>query len=283
VKVELAVAQFINSGCKGGYRMKYSKRIIMMLFTITALTALSGCGGGADQGQNTDDMATATPSTATNTYLLTEDNYGVQNATFMSATNRNGLFVMRAAIADSMTDPDFSTVFRIDIVQPAQIGGPGSYAVGAAGSPVEILFFNGHRSTLLNTASGIVTFTSYGVCSGDVVAGSFQVTVEDQNSGTVPRPTYSIKGSFRFIVNTYGALVPTLSPVPAGAAGNYNTKCASCHALGSLDPGSAGSAPDLALKGGDLPAHFAAGVPGHKEITLTAEELQNLKILLNAS
>jgi hypothetical protein len=263
--------------------MKYFNRFIMMLCTITALTALSGCGGGADQGQNTREMSTATQSTATNTYLLTEDSYGLQNATFMSATNSNGLFVMRAAIADSMTDPDFTTVFRIDIVQPAQIAGPGSYSVGVAGSPVEILFFNGHRSTLLNTVSGIVTFTSYGVHSGDVVAGSFHVAVEDQNSGNVPKPTYSIKGSFRFFINTYGALVPTLSPVPSEAMGNYNIKCASCHALGSIDPGSAGGAPDLALKGGELPARFTAGELGHKEITLTAEELQNLKVLLNAS
>jgi hypothetical protein len=263
--------------------MKSTKKIFVMLCTITALTALGGCGGKSDEGQNIGETLSAAQSTASNSYLLTEDNYGLQNATFMSATNSNGLFVMRAAIADSMTDPDFSTLFRIDIVQPAQIAGPGSYTVGAVGSPVEILFFNGHRSTLLNTASGIVTFTSYGVYSGDVVAGSFQVVVEDQNSGTVPWPTYSIKGSFRFVINTYGALVPTLSPVPAAAAGNYNTECASCHALGSLDPGSAGGAPDLALKGGELPARFAAGVPGHKGITLTAEELQNLKILLNAS
>jgi hypothetical protein len=263
--------------------MKYYKWIIMMLCTIIALTTLSGCGGGSKDGQNSGEMATATQSTVTNTYLLTEDSYGLQNATFMSATNRNGLFVMRAAIADGMTDPNFLTVFRIDIVQPARIAGPGSYSLVTAGSPVEILFFNGHRSTLLNTVSGTVTFTSYGVNSGDVVAGNFQVEVLDQNSGTVPRPTYSIKGSFRFVINTYGALVPNLSPVPAEAMGNYNTKCASCHALGSHDPGSAGSAPDLALRGGELPAHFAAGEPGHKGINLTAEELQNLKILLNAS
>jgi hypothetical protein len=263
--------------------MKYSMRIIMILCSLTALSVFSGCGGKSDEGQNPGDTVSVTQPTATNRYLLTEDNYGLQNATFMSATNSNGVFVMRAAIADSMTDPYFTTVFRIDIVQPAQITGPGFYTVGAAGSPVEILFFNGHRSTMLNTVSGTVTFTSYGVHSGDVVAGSFQVVVEDQNSGTLPKPTYSIKGNFHFVINTYGALVPTLSPVPAGAAGLYNTKCASCHALGSLDPSSAGSAPDLALKGGELPGRFAAGEPGHKEITLNAEEIQKLKILLNAS
>jgi hypothetical protein len=189
---------------------------------------------------------------------------------------------MRAAIAGSMVDPNFSTVFRIDIVQSEQIVGPGSYTLGVSGSPVEILFFNGHRSSLLNTVSGSITFTSYGVKSGDVVAGNFETVVEDQNPDAVPRPTYAFKGSFHFVVNTHGALVPTLSPVPAGATGNYNEKCASCHALGSLDYSSAGGAPDLALEGGRVPGKFTADVPGHNGITLNAEAIQGLKVLLNA-
>src|SRR5208337_3044528 len=103
---------------------------------------------------------------------------------------------------------------------------------------VGILFFNGHRSTLLNTISGTIRFTSYGAKTGNVVAGSFAVVVQDQNS--ISRPTYPVKGNFRFVVNTSGVLMPTPTPVPAAASGEYNAKCAYCHALGSFDRSSAG-------------------------------------------
>lgn len=263
--------------------MKNSISIIMILCATTALSILGGCGSGGGGSQGTVTTTPSNPTVANNTYSLSEDAYGLQKATFMSATNNNGAFVMRAAIADNMTDPDFRTVFRIDIVQPQLINGPGTYAIGSSGSPVEILFFNGHQSTLLNTASGTITFTSYGVNPGAVVSGSFEAVVEDQNSDHDPIPTYPVKGSFNFVVNTSGSLVPTPIPVPVAAAGYYNGKCASCHSLGSLDPMSAGGAPDLALEGGEIPDHFTAGQPGHKAITLTAEEINDLKILLNAN
>lgn len=262
--------------------MKYTNRIITIFCSIIALSAFSGCGGGSGEGQNAGVTVSSTHSMATNTYLLTEDTYGLQNATYMSATNSNGLFILRVAIADSMTDPDFSTVFRIDIVQPAQIGGPGSHALGVPGSPVELLFFNGHRSSMLNTVSGSITFSSFGVNSGDVVAGNFEAVVIDQGSNTVPMPTYTVKGSFHFGVNTHGAIEPSPSPVPAGATVHYNDNCASCHALGSLDPSSAGGAPDLALEGGEVPGQFTAEVPGHNGITLNVQAIQGLKVLLNA-
>jgi hypothetical protein len=262
--------------------MHYTNRVFMIFCAIIALSAFSGCGGKSDEGQNAGGTVSSTQSAATNTYLLTEDSYGLQNATYMSASNSNGLFVLRAAIADSMTDPHFSTVFRIDIIQAAQIGKDVSYPLGIPGSPVEILFFNGHRSSLLNTVSGSITFSYYGVNSGAKVAANFQAVFEDQNSDAVPRPTYSVKGSFHFVVNTHGALVPTLSPVPAAATVQYNAKCASCHALGSLDPSSAGGAPDLSLEGGEVPGKFTADVPGHNGITLNAETIHGLQVLLNA-
>jgi hypothetical protein len=283
VKTKISAIRVIHFGLKGGYKMKYSNRIIMIFFAITALAAFSGCGGGSGGGQSAGVTVPSTPSATTSTYQLSEDSYGLQNATFMSATNSNGSFVMRAAIAESMTDPSFTSVFRIDVVQPQLISGPGTYVVGTANSPVVILFPNGHRSFLLNTVSGSITFTSYGVHTGDVVAGNFQVMVEDQNFNDDPRPTYPVSGNFSFVVNTSGALVPTPVPVPAGAAGSYDAKCASCHALGSYDTTSTENSPDLALHGGNIPDHFTAGVPGHNGITLTAQEIHDLKILLNAN
>jgi hypothetical protein len=278
---------------KGGETMKNIVRIIMICCALTTHFALSGCGSGGSGGaQNAGvsfppaSLSSSPAVSAENSYSLTEDTYGLQNATFMSANGSNGSFVLRAAIANNMTDPNFTTVFRIDIQQPSSISGNRTYSIGgnnASGPlfPGDILFFNGHKSSLLNTISGTVTFTSYGTNSGDVVSGSFAVLVEDQNSAT--RPVYSVKGNFTFVLNTYGVLVPTPSPVPAAASGEYNTKCASCHALGGYDPSSTGGAPDLALKGGEIAGKFTAGVAGHNNITLSASEISDLKVLLNAN
>ena len=272
--------------------MKNSIRILMILCALATHLALNGCGGGgSDESGNAvvtgssesavvmessdNAVASVSANNARNSYLLTQDSYGLQNATFMSATNSNGLFVLRAAIASKMTDPNFTTVFRIDIMK---INGPGTYAVGVPNAKVGILFFNGHRSTLLNTISGTVRFTSYGAKSGNVVAGSFAVVVQDQNS--ISRPTYPVKGNFRFVVNSSGVLMPTPTPVPAAASGEYNAKCGYCHALGSFDRSSAGGAPDLALKGGEIAGKFAAG---HYNLTLSTSEMSDLKVLLNAN
>lgn len=272
--------------------MKNSIRIIMILCAIVTHLALNGCGGGGSEEsgnavvtessdsavvmESSDNaMASASSKKAGNSYLLTEDTYGLQNATFMSATNSNGLFVLRAAIASNMTDPNFTTVFRIDILKIRRCG---SYAVGVPNAKVGILFFNGHRSTLLNTISGTIKFTSYGAKSGNVVAGSFAVVVQDQNS--ISRPTYPVTGNFRFVVNSSGVLMPTPTPVPAAASGEYNTKCGYCHALGNLDRSSAGGAPDLTLKGGEIDGKFAAG---HNNLTLSPSEMRDLKVLLNAN
>jgi len=283
-----------------------SIRIIMILCVFATHLALNGCGDGgsgetgnatvtesADNAGATESLesagvmessdfagARASSDSAGNSYLLTKDAYGMQHATFMSATNSNGLFVLRAAIADKMTDPNFTSVFRIDILKPQQISGPGSYGIGGHNPKVGILFFNGHRSTLLNTVSGNITFTRYGAKSGNVVAGSFAVLIEDQNSNS--RPTYSVKGTFRFVVNSSGVLMPTPSPVPAMASEVYNSKCASCHALGAYDPYNTGGAPDLALKGGEIGDKFA-GISAHNNITLSASEMSDLKVLLIAS
>ena len=262
--------------------MKNIIGIIMICCALTIQFALSGCGSGGSGGAQSSGVTPSVPVTAVNSYSLTED-YGLQKATFMSATNDNGVFAMRAAIANSMTDPNFTDVFRIDILQPSSISRNSTYSIGGNGPQFsgDILFFNGHKSSLLNTVSGSITFTSYGTNSGDVVAGSFAVQVEDQNSAT--RPVYSVKGNFNFVLNTAGVLVPTPSPVPVAASGEYNAKCASCHALGSFDPSSAGGAPDLALKGGEIAGRFTADVPGHNSITLSAIEMNDLKVLLNAN
>lgn len=278
--------------------MRNRKRIALFLGALCVHVMLSGCGGGgSDQGAQNAGVTTPSSSLAEagapafdnthNYYSLADDTYGLQNATFLAATRSDSTIVLRAALATGLTDPNFSTVFRIDLLQPAQVSSFGTYAIGSSGAnlpafPGEIIFFNGHKSTLLNTTAGTITFTSYGRNSGDLIAGSFSVQVEDDNFAGVPRPSYLVKGEFSFVLDASGAIVPTPSPVPAAAAGIYDAKCAGCHALGSYD-GSANGAPDLALKGGEIAGKFTAGQPGHDGIVLSASEMRDLQILLNAN
>lgn len=246
---------------------------------------LAGCGGGGGEG-SAAALSSSSPGGAPGSYVVTEDGYGLQNATFLVASRTGSTLVMRAAIASGMTDPNFRTVIRIDISQPSSIV-PGSYSVGdGAGQlpafPGEINVFNGHPSSALTTSAGTITFTSYGASSGDVIAGSFEVAIEDRNFPAVTPPSYPIKVAFRHVLNTSGAIVPTPSPVPAGASSVYDANCASCHTLGGYHQ-AGGGGPDIALRGGELTGMFTAGTPGHKNITLTAAEISDLRVLLNAN
>uniref|UniRef100_UPI0037870B45 Lipoprotein cytochrome c n=1 Tax=Geobacter sulfurreducens (strain ATCC 51573 / DSM 12127 / PCA) TaxID=243231 RepID=UPI0037870B45 len=61
----------------------------------------------------------------------------------------------------------------------------------------------------------------------------------------------------------------------------YDSRCASCHRLGTYD--ASGSAPNLSRAGTKIDGKFTAGVSGHKGITLTAADLANLKTFVNAN
>jgi hypothetical protein len=173
---------------------------------------VSGCGSGGS-GTSSPPASAFTPSPPTvskNFYTLSEDTFGLKNANLIAATNENGVFTLRVAIAESLTDPNFTDVFRINILQPAQIAATGSYSIGKnAGStisPCEILYFNGEKSSQLDTISGTITFTSYGVNTGDLVAGTFSAQIEDAGSPAEENPVYTIIGNFSFVVNMHDAL-----------------------------------------------------------------------------
>ena len=264
------------------------KRAIARTVCSTVLImALAGCGGGGGGGSLPEgSSATSHPTPGVNSVTVTEDSYGLQNPTYLTSNHGDGIFVMRAAIASADTDPNFRTLFRIDVFSPAAIDRNGTYRIGDGGSglpgfPGEILFFNGHQSTLLCTVEGTVTFTDFGTNTGDLIAGNFVVSVADGYSAITPQPLYSVKASFSFTLDSSGPVVPMMSPIPAGSLTCYTTKCSSCHALGTLDP-VAESAPELSLKGGLIEGMFTAGVTGHQGIKLTASEISDMKVLLNA-
>jgi hypothetical protein len=257
---------------------------------ISLALLFAGCGGGgggsAPAAVNSVDPGPPV-QTANASFAITGDDYGVQNATYLAATKSSNGLVLRAAIASSMTDPSFQTVSRIDIPNPGAVAAGVTYALGTAkgGAPAfpgTVYFFNGHASTLLQTAGGSITFTSYGSNPGDLVSGSFTAVIVDGNDSATPKASYSVAANFSFTAGAFGPILPAPVPVPAAAGSVYSANCASCHTLGTLDT-APGVGPELALKGGKLNALFSAGAAGHQGVLLTASDLSAVKILLNAN
>lgn len=256
---------------------------------------LAGCGGGSGSGGGaptavnsagtTSSAPLAQAQAAASSFAITADDYGMENATYLSATSSVNGIALRAAVASSMTDPNYQTVSRIDLSDPSALSAGRTYSLGTATAsapafPGNVYFFNGHQSTMLQTVGGTITFDSVGSSPGQTISGSFTAQVVD--GGASAKASYTIAASFSFTTGSFGPVLPAPTPVPAAAAGLYAANCASCHTLGSLNPSQvAGS--DLSLKGGELNTLFAAGVAGHKGITLAGSELSALKILLNVN
>jgi hypothetical protein len=206
-------AGFIVRAEKGGKTMNNFIRIIMICCALTTHFALSGCGSGGSGGaQNAGvtfspiSLSSSPAVSAENSYSLTGD-FVFPKATFMMATNSGGVFVLRVAVADKMTVDNPADIFRINILLPYQIKINSPYSLGGNNmnkpqAPVEIIFYNCQKSSLLNTISGSITFTSYSEKSGELVAGNFEVVIEEGNSG----PSYPVQGSFNFVVNSSGPI-----------------------------------------------------------------------------
>jgi hypothetical protein len=192
--------------------MNYSRFLSALCIAVTCF-AVNGCGsGGTGDGSVQATSDTPAPAMAAkNSFVLTQDTLRLKSANFMAATNENGVFTLRTAIAYSMNDPDFVDVIRIDLLKPEQIYAPRTYMVGENGnstiSPCDIIVFNGEKSTLLNTVGGTVSFSSFGMNTGDLVAGNFAVQVEDDGSALDVKPVHTISGTFSFVLNMPEAIL----------------------------------------------------------------------------
>ena len=78
--------------------MRNGFQIFMVLCAICVHVVLSGCGGSGSGpvAQNSGAISPPPAESAGNSYALTEDTYGLQNVTFMSATRSDASIVLRA-------------------------------------------------------------------------------------------------------------------------------------------------------------------------------------------
>ena len=232
------------------------------------------------------DNAPAQSPVAANAFAVTGDSYGMQNPTYLASTKSTLGIVLRTALATSMTDPNFKTVSRIDIAPGAAITPAVVYSLGSATAanpafPGNLYFLNGHPSTLLSTVDGTISFSSFGAVTGGRITGSFNAIIEDGNDSATPKARYSIAANFDFTTDSFGPITPAAPATTQAASASYDANCASCHSLGSYD--TTGSAGDLALKGGKLGTLFSADQPSHQGLSLSANDIGALKVLLNSN
>lgn len=207
------------SQIKQGMRIqRFLARAVLAAIVSLAPLAMSGCGGGGG------DVAATPPAVATtgvvtaappqgveegNYFTVTSDNYQMVTPTFLYSTNNDSFWSIQANVATRATDIDSVSVCRIDIPKTAA-GMPElnqSFAIEEGSSlqkfPGSFLVFNGEKSVRKKVERGTISFTPDSSASGKVT-GTFEVTLTDYDSDVLPAPQYQLKGSFRFVMGSYG-------------------------------------------------------------------------------
>jgi hypothetical protein len=252
------------------------------------LLFVASCGGGSSASNTTTGTETAT-AMVSNHLTITHDEYGLLAPNFYYSTDNASFWSIQAAVAKDVYDENFKCVIRIDIpkthdgTMPSIIGKTFSIADDPQYEkfPGEFYVFNGHKSVYKKVEQGTISFTPASAASSSVT-GTFDVIMTDYDSTLVPRPQYRLSGSFNFNMDTYGPADPLPSEVyPVLGRETYDLNCASCHSLGEYNT-TAKLASDLSMRGGELPTTYGSW-PYHPSIPLTAEEMDALRIFLNAS
>ncbi|HTG01812.1 MAG TPA: hypothetical protein VK654_14620 [Nitrospirota bacterium] len=217
----------IEEGYAEPRQIRHGMRLQQMLQTAVLVAMLSigtmACGGGGGGGapQGVASAATTTSQSASdtqhyaNSWVVTLDEYGLQKPTFYYSTCNDAFWSIQANIAESVWDPNFKTIMRIDILRSETNGVPNiggkSYSIEAQGLyekfPGEFLVFNGQRSVLKKVESGTLSFSPASSLDGDII-GEFDVVLTDYDSPTTPAPQYHLQGTFDFRMGTYGPAGP---------------------------------------------------------------------------
>ncbi|MBK5274819.1 MAG: hypothetical protein JJE30_07190 [Desulfuromonadales bacterium] len=213
----------VEDGYAAPHHVSHGIRLQQSLITaaLAAILAcggltLAGCGsGGGSAGggvSQVEKLPNEAGKTLTNSYLtVTSDDYNLAAPNFYYSTVNESFWSIQANIAKNLLDIDTRCVIRIDV--PKINGGwPHLNTVFSiednpqfAKFPGQILVFNGSPSTMSKVEQGTITFTPDSV-SSDHVSGSFDVTMTDYASETVPLPRHHMKGAFNFKMGEYGPI-----------------------------------------------------------------------------
>lgn len=192
--------------------------VLAAVLSLSALT-MSGCGSGGETAATAPVVSSVgvTPSPATpqavsqDYFTVSDDGYGLIKPDFYYSGDNDQFWTIQANVARSVTDINTVCVYRIDIPK----GGTALPSLNRTFSiqdgtgfdkfPGGFLVMNGQKSTMKKVESGLITFTPDSTASGRV-SGTFEVTLTDYDANTLPAPQYQLKGSFNFVMGTYGPI-----------------------------------------------------------------------------
>jgi hypothetical protein len=184
-------------------RQRLVTAVLAAILAFSELT-LSGCGSGGG------GAVAASGQEATTGYLkVTSDDYTLKTPTFFYSTVCESFWSIQANIARYVQDIDTRCIVRIDV---SKIDGnwPNLNKVFSIEAnpqyekfPGTVLVFNGSESTMNKVEHGIISFTPDSVTT-EHVNGTFEVTVTDYGSKSLPLPQYHLKGNFIFKMGEYG-------------------------------------------------------------------------------
>lgn len=213
---------------KHGIRLQHMLQTAALV-AILSLGSLTACGGGGGSAPASPEQSTSTGATTTaqpagetqeyaNSWIMTQDDYGLLKPTFYYSTSNEAFWSIQANIAENVWDPNFRTIMRIDILKSGSsvpnIGGK-TYSIENYGLyekfPGDFLVFNGEKSVLKKVESGVISFTPASTLDGDII-GTFDVLLTDYDTDIVPALKYRLQGSFNVRMGTYGPASPSPAP-----------------------------------------------------------------------
>lgn len=223
VLIEEGYAQ--PSQIRHGIRLQnlFMSSVLAAVLSLATVT-MSGCGGGgggdtdkpaaaSTVGVNVAPVAPAAPAAVVeagiNYFTMTEDHYGLEQPNFYYSTDNPSFWSIQANIAKSATDIDSVSVYRMDIPKNGQPAPPLNKTFSIEeGTPYEKFpgtfhVFNGEKSVQRKVERGTISFTPDSVAARRVT-GTFDIVVTDYDAALTPAPEYRLKGSFNFVMGTYG-------------------------------------------------------------------------------
>ena len=154
----------------------------LILFSLLSVLLLAGCGSGSGspdsvaQSDVTNSYSLSMPRTVA--LSIASDTYGLQEPTWLGATDDAIGLVLRAELISGEEEMWFGTnVFRVDC--PAGVT-PGTYDLGETDSPCSLTIANGQWSSNVRTIAGSLTIDAV----GDWFSGSLEAVIADYDIST---------------------------------------------------------------------------------------------------
>jgi hypothetical protein len=207
----------IEEGYAQPHHVKQGIRLQHMLIAAVLaalLTACGGSGGGSNAGINIASAPTNTSessvSVSSNYFEISSSDFNILKPDFYYSTDNVRFWSIQAAVARDVWDDNYQCIVRIDIQKTETGEMPAinkTFSIEASDLyeqfPGTFLVFNGAKSTNKKVEQGILSFTPDSTADG-LVRGSFDVTLTDYDSPDASAPRYHLKGTFSFIMGTYG-------------------------------------------------------------------------------